>query len=103
MTDPFGVTCEIVVPQRRVDANDPIGRRLREARKDAVLGVLNVLFDECNRKNLLLLVGSSAGCCGDSAVKKRRELLKNGRLLARLLDVPANVEVLLEAVLRRGA
>ena len=98
-TNPLGSTSELVVPQRSVDRDDPIGSSLGEDGLDSVLGVLDVLLDERDREDLLFLVGSSSRGGGDSSVKKSGELLEDGGFQTRFLEVSSDVEMLLEVVL----
>jgi len=77
---PLRVRCEVVIAERGVDRDDVVGRALREDGQDPVLGVLDVLFNERDREDLLLLIGAPARRGRDAAVEEGVVLLEDGRL-----------------------
>jgi hypothetical protein len=80
-----------------------IRRSLGQDGLHPVLRILDVLFDERDREDLLLLVGAFPGRRSHTAVKEGRVLFKDGRFEAGLFVLAADVEVLFEVVDGGGA
>lgn len=100
MTYPLLIGLEFVVPESRIDGDDVVCSPLSQRGLYPVFGVLDVLLNERDRKNLFPFVGTPTRGGGDTGMDESVELLEHfGFLTTRLLGcVVSDIEVLFQAV-----
>lgn len=78
ITYTFLVRCHIVITQRAVNIDDPIGGTLGQNGMNPALRILDIFLHKGDTQNLFLLVGTSTGSGRHTRMEKRVELLKDG-------------------------
>ena len=97
LTHPLLVPGEVVVPQTRVNTDDPVGGALSENRMASVFGVSDILLDKSNVEHFFSLVLAPSRGRRHSTMEERVELFENWSLVdTGFRLITADIEILNE-------